>query len=759
MAEGEHRFVRADGPAKVTGTGRYVADLTMTGMAIAKFRYAGVARARITRLDTQPARSMPGVLAVITADDVPDVMFHPTLADRRLFAKDEVRFEGEVVAAVAAVTEEIAEAAAAAIVFEYDELPPILDMEAAMAPGSPLVHEDWASYSTAAPDDTPRDRNVATHSEISKGDVDAGMAAADIIIKGRFVADASHATPIEPRGIVAQWEGDNVTVWTSTQVPFDARDGVCATLELPTNKVRVIVPHLGGGFGGKCGFHFEAHVAALSRAAGRPVKLVFTREEEFLAPDRRREAMIMDIETGVKADGTIVARRAWVAVENGAYTADATFFPQMASMHVTGPYQIPHLEVKADLIYTNRQPSGSVRAPTAPQGCWACETHTDEIAAALNMDPVAFRQMNIIDTGQVGPLGQIYENIGVRDCLTQAAEMIDWTRDLPENEAIGLALSWWPSFPGASGSFVKLDSDGKGQIVTGALECGTGSVMTLRNLAAGELGMEPEDFEIVSQDTAVTPWDTGATGSQTLINNGRAVVEAAADIANQLRDLAADKLEAAAADIIFEAGRAQVAGSPAKSVSIVELAGEAAGGELLIGRGSGKPPAYPEIAGLSCVGDQGCAAWAGPQFACHAVHIRLDRDTGVVRVLEVACAHDSGTIINPMGALGQVEGGVLMGIGQALTEGTRYSDQGRQENAALLEYKLQTFADAPSIATRFVQPDLDGVSQVGPHGAKGIAEAPNVPTAAAISNALAKLLDGPLRQLPMTAERVWEAQR
>jgi len=251
----------------------------------------------------------------------------------------------------------------------------------------------------------------------------------------------------------------------------------------------------------------------------------------------------------------------------------------------------------------------------------------------------------------------------------------------------------------------------------------------------------------------VAPYDMGATGSQTLFNNGRAVVAAAGQIAEQLKALAAEHLEASPADIVLADGHAHVAGTPSSTVSIAELAGIASGGELLIAHGSGTPPSAPPLAGSSCVGDVGMASFVAPQFSCHAVRIRLDRDTGVVRVLEVGAAHDSGTIINETGALGQIQGGVMMGIGQALTEGTLYDDQSRQRNAALLEYKLQTCADSPAIQTHFVQINTP---DAGPRGAKGLAEAPNVATAAAISNALAKLLGRPVRRLPMTAERIWE---
>ena len=744
------RFLRADGPDKVTGSGRYTADITLTGMLTAKFLYAGVSHARITTLDVSAAREVPGVFAVITDDDVPDRRYG-SVADRTLFARDIVRFEGEVIAAVAAITGDVAAQALAAIVVEYEPLPVVTDLEEAITEGATLVHDRWESYAARG---VERDGNVASFTSMTRGDIDTGMAEADHVISSRYVADGSQAAPIEPRGVLAQWEGDKVTIWTSTQVPFQARDGVCETLELPTNRVRIIVPHMGGGFGGKCGFHYEAHVAALARAAKRPVRLVFTREEEFLAPDRRREGMIVEITTGMKDDGTLTARKARVLLDNGAYTADASFFPHMASMHALGPYKIDNVHVEASSVYTNHQPSGSVRAPTAPQACWALESHTDELATAIGMDPVEFRRLNAVDTGATGVAGQVYDEIGLEECIREAVAASAYHDDLAEDEAVGVAIGWWPSFPAASGAYVKVDSDGKGVIITGAQECGTGSVMTLPYLVATELGMEPGDFELVYQDTSAAPYDEGATGSQTLLNNGRACVEAAQQIAVQLKDLAAEKLEASPDDIVLANGSAHVTGSPESAVSIAKLASTAARGEMLLGKGSGTPPEFPSAPEVSCVGDQGLSGWAGPQFSCHAVRIRLDRDTGVVRVLEVSAAHDSGIIINPTGASGQVEGGVMMGIGQALTEGTAFGDDGKQKNPGLLEYKLQTIADAPPITIHFAQvytPDM------GPHGSKPIAEAPNVATAAAISNGIAKLIGRPVNQLPMTGERVWAA--
>ena len=327
-------FIRPDGKDKVTGGGRYTADMTLTGMLHARFVYAPSTHARLLRVDTAKARALPGVLAVITHADVPDVLHGPFVPDRRLFAKDVVRFEGDVVAAVAALTPEIAEAAAALVEIEIEELPAVSDPELALAGSASLIHPEWESYEAA--EDVVRSGNSASRSTIVKGDADAAMAEAEVVVRGRYVADMSHAAPIEPHAVIAQWEGDQVTIWSSTQVPFPARSTVAHTLQLPESSVRVIVPLLGGGFGGKCEPHFEAHVAALARAARRPVKLVFSRREEFTVPDHRREGMAIELETGVDRDGTLVARRGSLVIDNGAYTADAAFFPQLAAMHAVG---------------------------------------------------------------------------------------------------------------------------------------------------------------------------------------------------------------------------------------------------------------------------------------------------------------------------------------------------------------------------------------------------------------------------------------
>jgi CO/xanthine dehydrogenase Mo-binding subunit len=332
--------------------------------------------------------------------------------------------------------------------------------------------------------------------------------------------------------------------------------------------------------------------------------------------------------------------------------------------------------------------------------------------------------------------------------------MIGYGGELPANEAIGVACGWWPSFGVESGAYLKLNGDGTGTIVTGAQENGSGAVMGLPLIAAEALGMQPADFSIMYQDTDAAPWDMGSSGSQTTFNNGRAVAEAAGEVAQKLRELAAEKLEIDPDDLELADGGVRVKGSPQKSVSIAELAGS---GATIIGKGSGPVPEAPEAnCDSGCVGRLGMESFLEPQLITHAAHVRVDPETGVVRVLRFAAAHDSGTILNPTGANGQVYGGVVMGIGQALSEGMQLDDEGRQRNAHLLDYKLVTASDAPEIQIAWVQnPALNG----GPNGSKGIGEPPCVPTPGAVANAIANAIGARVHRLPMTPERVWEALR
>lgn len=688
---------------------------------------------------------------MLTQDDVPETRYGPFVRDRTLFATDVVRFEGEVVAAVAALTPEIAAEACRLIRVEYEPLDPVLDAEEALRAGAPLVHDDWAGYD--ADDSVLREGNRCAFMTQVKGDAERAFAEADLVVAERYETDMTHAVPIEPHGALAEWTGRRLTVWSSTQAPFGARSGIAQTLGLAESDVRVIVPTLGGGFGGKCDFHFEAHAAALARAAGRPVRLLLDRREEFTATDKIRHPMVIELESAVSADGLLLGRRARIVLDAGAYVSDSLYATELALMLSVGPYRIPNVSAEAHAVYTNRVPAGSVRAPGGPQMCWAVEQHTDTIAERLGLDPLEIRRRHLVRAGDTGPTGQVFERPEALACLERAAELAGWGRELPEGEALGIGCSWWFSHPSPSGAYMKLNADGSGTIVTGAQENGSGAVMALILLAADELGLEPDDLTVLAQDTDAGAWDVGSQGSQTTINNGRAVLAAAGEVREQLLQLAAEELEIAPDDLELVAGAVRAKGAPARAVPIRELAAKAHGGELLIGRGSGVPPPLPEHDVSGCAGRGGFSAFGSPSFACHVAHVRVDRETGVARVLDYVAVHDFGRVLNPAGAEGQVEGGVVHGVGIALSEGTVERD-GRQANAHLLDYKLQTAADAPPITVAF----LEGDPGVGtPFGAKGVGEPPVVAPAAAVANALARAAGARVHRLPMTPERVWDA--
>jgi len=744
-------FVRGDGVEKVTGQARYAADLVLPGLLEGRFLFSGRAHARIRSLDTTQAERLPGVLAVVTQKDVPQLRYGSAVKDRTLFADGVVRFEGEVVAAVAARTPEIAAAALQLIEVDYEDLPPVTDPETALDSSHALVHSDWESYT--AYDGLVRKGNDCAHVTIVKGDAAKGFAEADEIIEERYACDQSHPVPIEPHAVVAQWQGEKVTVWSSTQVPFAGRAGVAETLQMPESNVRVIVPYLGGGFGGKCEFHFEAHAAALARKAGRPVRVVFSRHDEFIAPDKVNHPMVIELKSGVKRDGTITARSARIVMDTGAYAADAPSIAEIATMMAAGPYNTANLDIKAHTVYTHKTPAGSVRAPSGPQIVWAVEQHIDEVGRRVGLDGYEIRDRNLLEDGDAGPTGQRMTAVGAKACLEKAVELSDYRGARRDGEGVGIAVGWWFSFAAASTVTLKVNTDGSATLITGAQENGSGAVMGLALMAGEELGIAPERISILYQDTDAGTWDMGSSGSQTTFNNGRALIAAAAKLRRRIKELAAEKLEAATEDLELVDGAVRVKGSPASSVSIADIASAAFGaGELLTAQGAAEPIPMPDSFGASCVGRVVFPAFIAPTFVCQAVRALVDRATGVVQVKEVFAAHDFGHVINPPGAQGQVEGGIVQSLGFGLTEGTTYRD-GRQVNPHLLDYKLLTAADAPSIRIEYVE--TKGAS--GPRGSKGVGEPPIITAAGAVANAIHAATGARVRRLPMTPPRIWAA--
>ncbi len=744
---------RHDGVAKVKGDARYTADLSVPGMLHAELLLARCSRARIISIDISRALELPGVMAVLTQKDLPALRYGFMIKDRTLMAHEEVRYEGEILAAVAAVDADTARRARDLIRVELEPLEPVLDPEQALAASSSLVHSDWEGL-RAFPG-MVRNGNSCAYSSAEKGDVDAALAEAVYVVTECFEADMTHPVPIEPRAVLAEWQGDKVTIWSSTQVPYVAREGVAETLGMPQRDVRIVVPHLGGGFGGKCVMHVEPHVAALARAAGRPVRLVFTREEEFLVPDMRHHPLVLEVSTGMAADGTIVGRRARMTLDTGPYSGHGPFIAEIATMLAAGPYRIPALDVGAHAVYTNRGPSGSVRAPSGPQVCWAIEQHTDSCAQAVGLDPAEFRLRNLLDEGDEGPTGQTMTAVGVKECLRRALGLIGWGTQLGPDEGFGVSVGWWGNYPMASGATVAMNTDGSLTLVTGANENGSGATVGLGILAAEVFDIDQGRVALVYQDTDASTPDHGSGGSQTTFNNGRAVLAAANSVRERVLQLAGEHLEAAVADLEIVDGNVRVLGSPDVSISLADLATSAYfAGEYLTASAAPRPRLAEAIDVGSSQGRLFVRSFQAPSFFAHAARVKVDRATGVVRVTDVAAVHDFGTIVNRAGAHGQVTGGVVHGVGIGLLEGSQFTEDGRTRNAHLLDYKLMTASDAPRIKVDFVDcPSEDG----GPKGLKGVGEAPAIGTAAAVANGIRAACGVVVRQLPMTAERVWEA--
>ena len=499
-----------------------------------------------------------------------------------------MRYEADVVAAVAALTPEIAEQALGLIEVEYEPLPPVADPRRAAAPDAELVHKGWSA--TRRDESLNRDGNCAMLSTIDKGDVDEAMAQADVVVKSRYVADASHAAPIEPRAIVAQWEGDKLTVWSSTQVPFDARAGIARDARSARDqRPRDRAATSAAASAAKCGFHQEAHVAALARGAGARSSSCSRASEEFIVPDHRREGMVIELETGVAERRDDRRPPGPAADRQRRLHRRRRVLPPDGGDPRRRPVPDPGTSRRgAKLVYTNHQPSGSVRAPTAPQACWAVEQHTDEVAAAVGMDGSSSAAATPSRAATTARAPDVRTDRPARDARARRRDG-GYGQELPEDEAIGIAIGWWPSFASPAGAYVKLNADGSGTIVTGAQECGTGAVMGLRQLAADELGMEPEDFTLLYQDTDAGPVRHGRDrladdvqqrprGRRRGAPGRRAAAPARGRAARGARD-----------DIQLPAA-GRVAGSPDSARRDHRAGGECASGELLLGRGSGMPP-------------------------------------------------------------------------------------------------------------------------------------------------------------------------
>jgi CO/xanthine dehydrogenase Mo-binding subunit len=740
---------RLDGRAKVTGEYVYGMDFTLPGALYGKVVRSPHAHARIRAFHTEKAAQLPGVRAIITGADVQ--MYMPGgIVDQPVLAWDVTRYKGEPVALIAATKPEIAAQAAALLDIEYEPLPVVTDPVAAMEPDSPLLHPDWASYQ-ASPD-IVRAGNVCCHATLVKGSVEAGFADADVIIEDSYTTESVHQAHVEPRVAVGVVSRDGkATIYSNTQLPFWVRTNVAHVLGVPESDVVIVPTGIGGGFGSKLYPQIEPLVALLARRTGRPVRIITPISEEIEGGLPRHPSRIW-IKTGVKRDGTLVALQGRIVFDTGAYAGSGPEVASVGAIVLAGPYKTAHVQIDSFAVHTNKTNFGAFRGPGGPQAMFALETHLDHVAAEIGMDALEFRLKNCVEDGDEAPNGQSLSAVGLRECLEKAAAAIEWGKPSAPNRGKAIACGWWTTTGNASGCLAKLDSDGNVILTIGTPEIGTGAVMAgIPQAMAEYMGVPVEKVRLVVGDTSTGPWDWGSQGSRTVFNIGRAAQGAAADLTEQIKEVAADMLEIAPADLEIRDGVVMVKGSPEHRLtlaSVSQRALETRGGLLARGVSFPEPHRHDPQRMTSCL----YPAFHYPSFHAHAAEVEVDPGTGEVRVLRYVAAHDVGFAISPVYARAQIHGGVAQGIGMALMEQIQYQD-GVVLNPNWTDYKLPTAADVPNVETILVEHPAAG----GPFGAKGLGESPVLHAPAVIANAIQRAVGVRLTSLPMTSERVMMA--
>jgi CO/xanthine dehydrogenase Mo-binding subunit len=744
---------RADGEAKVTGAATYCLDRELPRMLHAKLLRSPVAAGTIVRLDAEKARTLPGVRAIVTAADAPGRggMF---IKDQPLFADGIVRYIGEPVAAVAADTLDQARAALHAIELEIDSTPSVTEIEQAIADGAPLVHEDWEHYEAAIEGD--RNGNRLWEAELTTGDVEHAFARDDVVVlEDEFRVPRQHQSYIEPRCAVAAFETGRYLIHTSTQFPALVRDRTAEALGVRSSAVRIVADTVGGGFGGKLDAGPEPYAALLSRLARRPVKLVYSRSEEFVAGTMRENA-IVKLRSAVTRDGDVVAQEAEWLMDAGAYAGETPAIAGIAMLTVAGAYRVGAVRYRGHAVYTNTPPTGSFRGVCGPYMVFAAERHLDRIANQLGIDRRELRLRNAYRPGDRMPNGQTLPDTAFAEAFERIEQIAPWNelnRRRPYH-GVGIAAVTWLTNPLAGSATLKLNEDGTIGLITAATDIGSGAVSTgLVQIVAEELGVAPEDVLLHAPDTDAAPYDAGAQGSRTVYNVGNAIVRAAADVRGQIFTRSADLMEAAAEDLRLVDGHVEVAGSPSRRSPLADVAAAALaeGGPIAA---TGSAVSAPAPIDLATMRGGYFRHFNAPTFHVHLAEVEVDPDTGRVTILRYIVAQDVGRAINPSGIEGQIHGGVAQGVGYALYENIRIED-GRILESDLETYRLPGAFDVPRVETILLEhPDPDG-----PHGAKGAGEPPIVPAAAVIANAISDAVGHHFTQLPITPFDVLAALR
>jgi len=732
---------RPDARAKVTGEATFAADLYLEGMLHAKVLRSEYPHARILRVDTSRAKALPGVVAVLTADDVPGAKNHGlVIPDWPVLAYDKVRYVGDAIALVAAETEEVAEQALELIQVDYEPLPVVTSPQQALAPDAPLVHDGG---------------NLLKHIQVRKGDAEQGFAEADVIVERGYRTPRQEHAFMEPEaGVAAIDEEGKITVYVGSQIPFDDRRQIAASLAIPEEKVRVKATQVGGAFGGKEDVSVQIHAALLAQATGRPVKLVFTREESLIVHPKRHATTIR-LKTGATSDGTLTAVQAEIYGDAGAYASLSEHVMTRAATHATGPYDVPNVEIDCYAAYTNNVPAGAFRGFGVPQSAFAVESQMDILAEKLGLSPFEIRRKNALRIGSVTATGQVLrESVGLLETIARVEEEVQSSKFKVQSSKSEIRRGWGVACAyknvglggGAAdraGAEVELTDDGRAIVRAGAAEVGQGLVGVLALVAAEELGLPYDQVEVLVADTDRTLDGGPTTASRQSFITGNAARLAAKRVREALAEVASGELDAPPDRLVFEDGRVH-AGE--KSISLAEAVALAKGE----GREVRASVVYeaPETAPLGEVGDMHFAFG----YATQAALVEVDTDSGQVEVLKVIAAHDVGRALNPLAVAGQIEGGVVMGIGIALQE-EFVMEEGIPKTTSLARYKIPSIKRTPEIVSIIVE---DKASE-GPYGAKGIGEIPSIPTAPAIINAIYNATGVRLYSLPATPKKVLAA--
>ncbi|MFN4258504.1 MAG: xanthine dehydrogenase family protein molybdopterin-binding subunit [Gemmataceae bacterium] len=732
------RPIRHDGVDKVTGRALYGADIQMAGLLHGRILRSPHAHARIRGLKADKALALPGVEAVVTSADLPDPgtkiaeLGEGAIVLRHLssncLARDKVLYKGHAVAAVAATSPHIAEEALKLIEVDYEPLPPVIDVVAAMKDGAPLLHEEQQTQSLGKP--TGKKSNIAKHIQFKHGDVQAGFKQAAVVIEREFHTATVHQGYIEPHNATAMYNPDGqLTIWCSTQGSFTVRAQVAELLHVPVSKVKVVPMEIGGGFGGKIRVYLEPVAALLSRKTGKPVKVLMNRAEVFEGTGPTPGSYIK-VKIGADQQGRITAAQAYLAYEAGAFPGSPV---GPGCMCIFACYDIPNVHIDGYDVVVNKPTTSAYRAPGATNAAFAAETVIDEICEQLKIDPLDFRIQNGAKEGTRRADGPVYPRIGMIETAEAAKKHPHYAAPLPGlNRGRGVASGFWFNIGLKSTVSASVNADGTVNLVEGSTDIG-GTRTSIAMQLAEALGIRAEEVRPLVADTEAIGYTDVTGGSRVTFATGYAAYEAAQDIIRQLKDRAALIWEVKPEQVAYEGGVLRCTSDASKQMTFQELAGKLhATGGTIIGRASVDPPG------------------AGGAFATHIVDVEVDPDTGKVTILRYTAVQDVGKAIHPSYVEGQIQGGVAQGIGWGLNEEYLYNERGEMMNASYLDYRLPTALDLPMIDTVIVEVPNPG----HPYGVRGVGEVPIVPPPAALANAIYRATGVRMRELPMSPGRM-----